>query len=194
MENIEIQISNLENQIMILREKQRVERICSSIEKKADIRDNAVKNEYDELMMKLVDYKLKIDDRADDLLNIHKIAVCLRENDYNVPTKFPSNRITLDFHKNDYDEYIAELSIINNKANPNDGYLLVKTNGNLSCDKEDYQIRCYVIDAINRGIWDRALTNEERIKYLKRDIDLMEEYLTNYDLFLNDFYNYAENI
>lgn len=193
MENVDLQIKNLENQIAILKERQRVQGICASIEKKAKVRDNAIKSEVDELMDKFIDYKLRIDDLADDLLNIQDIAITLRENGYKVPTHFPSSRIHLEFHHND-EETTTELKIINIVLSVTEGYLLIKTNGNLSNDPEDYSVRNSTFDAINRGVWDRGMTDNEKIRFLKMDIDLMAEYVTNLDLFLTDFYNYAENV
>lgn len=190
MTNTEIKIRELKNELDNLTKKVLAEELIKSIEKKAEIRDNAVKTEVVSLMEKLADLKLKIEDLKARIIYMHMIAVSLRENGYKEPTRFPDCNLKLELCHNKY-ESTLELNIIVSRACLSEGYVIVRAEDN---EYDDVTVRSMTIDAIKRGVWDRGLTDSEKIGYLKLDIDLMSEYLRDFDKFERFFYKYAQNV
>lgn len=190
MTNTETKIRELKNELESLTKKVLAEELIKSIEKKAEIRDNSKKSEVTRLMHNLADLKFQIEDLKDRIIYIHMVADSLRENGYKVPRCSPNSRIRLELTHNKWESKIG-LNIIANKADANDGYLLIEAIDN---ESDEFNIRNGTINAINRGVWDRGMTDSEKIGFLKLDIDLMSEFLRDFDKFEHDFYKYAGNI
>lgn len=190
MTETELKIKNLENQLIALKERQRVEAICKAIEKKATARDEAKKNEVDSLYDRFCDLSNKISFGylSDCFMNIFDIVQTLQKNGFNVPSELPSSRIALEYHKHDN---FYELSIINSRLSNDEGYFLLHI---FDDEFDTIELRSWVIDAINRGVWSRGVKTEDKIHHLKQDIDLLEEFITNFDLFVEDLYRYAESV
>lgn len=185
MANVEIKIKNLENEIARLKSENALQNRLEHIQNMAVKRDLSREEEINALTHKYTDLKMSIDELLPRIVNMFKVAKCLKDNGY-CASSWYYNRIKL----HDNETWGKSISCYLDSSNLYLGFVNVKLFFNNEIEDWDLTVETWFYEMLDK---EEGHRHEWKVERATNMLCAMETFLENFDKFEENFYEYAEN-